>query len=639
MGNDTSCCKYPLDPKRIQETKVAEQADAEDALLIDNRMDDPAVIVKEFREEDERQQEAVGRSISSEVLDVERQKWADQQEAQARVAKLETLEFDLEETRNLMTKDTAREVGTHGVANRYGHHMELPPYQAGEHVPVLGLINPMSGAMAGHDILTVARQNPYYKTRMFNIIDVVRGKRPGGLMDVFRIELKKAREEAAKMNTRTRLISGGGDGTGSFALFIVFLALKADDERADEGLRDSGNGFIWTDEEMELHLPAIAQLPLGTANDFGNILGWGAKYPGDGALTVNGAAGKLRHWFEAVLDPSSRVVSFDLWGIMPHKGTEVDFKLAELCGKRGTCPNMVREGQRMVHLRQASKPVPFFVCLYFSAGFGAYMTARFQLNRHRTPTRNRAEYVRQALGIVNESTPPQMPCRLTGVEVDCEGEAYFPPRRDKGTKGAGYREVGFYNINWQAHSLHGADRASASARVCCGSGPRMPVIFNDGRIDMFRWKFASLLKNPGLKVQTDKKKDMLLRYAGGKGKGIFFQWDGEARFAFSPAGEDIHIYIRKVMNIPVVLGPFHNQKITGNVGSAEEPVSFAWCGETDEERQAVRQRTLRYINGDLDDELNATADEIKKADFPILSVPEPPEFTTDASQPSPTAAE
>lgn len=68
-------------------------------------------------------------------------------------------------------------------------------------------------------------------------------------------------------------------------------------------VKDSGNGFIWSDEEMaeqwhpgsrrrgfaeklrrvkfghlifELRsFPAIAQMPLGSANDFGNILGWG----------------------------------------------------------------------------------------------------------------------------------------------------------------------------------------------------------------------------------------------------------------------------------------------------------------------------------------------------------------------------
>lgn len=40
-----------------------------------------------------------------------------------------------------------------------------------------------------------------------------------------------------------------------------------------------GNGFIWTDEELAESFPAIAQMPLGSANDFGNILGWGQPAP------------------------------------------------------------------------------------------------------------------------------------------------------------------------------------------------------------------------------------------------------------------------------------------------------------------------------------------------------------------------
>lgn len=37
------------------------------------------------------------------------------------------------------------------------------------------------------------------------------------------------------------------------------------------------------------------------------------------------------------------------------------------------------------------------VCLYFSAGIGAYMTSRFQINRRKTPLRNRAEPFGSAL--------------------------------------------------------------------------------------------------------------------------------------------------------------------------------------------------------------------------------------------------
>merc|ERR1719222_1783476 len=99
---------------------------------------------------------------------------------------------------------------------------------------------------------------------------------------------------------------------------------------------------------------------------------------------------------------------------------------------------------------------------------------------------------------------------------------------------------------------------------------------------MFRWKFASLLKNPGLLIQTDKKKDMQLTFSGQKGKGVFFQWDGEARFAFSPEGQPFHIFIRKVCNIPVVIGPYHEPRLTGEVDNGER-VRFEFCGDTADE--------------------------------------------------------
>lgn len=106
-------------------------------------------------------------------------------------------------------------------------------------------------AMAGLDILSICAQTPYYQDRMFNILEVVRNRRRGGPLDVFRIELCRAKDEAKTLATRPRLISGGGDGTGSFALFVLFLALKADPARESDGLADTGNGFIWTDEDSE----------------------------------------------------------------------------------------------------------------------------------------------------------------------------------------------------------------------------------------------------------------------------------------------------------------------------------------------------------------------------------------------------
>jgi len=142
-------------------------------------------------------------------------------------------------------------------------------------------------------------------------------------------------------------------------------------------------------------------------------------------------------------------------------------------------------------------------------------------------------------------------------------------------------------------------------------------------MDMFRWKFLSLLKNPGLVIQTDKKKDQLLSFKGGKGKGIFFQWDGEARFAFSVTGRPFHIYIRKVLNIPVVLGPFVDQRLTGDVDNGQE-VRFEFSGETAHERELVRKRILMNVRGELDAELNASREEIIAADLKHSEKPVPP---------------
>jgi len=499
------------------------------------------------------------------------------------------------------------------TANRYGVCGELPPFESARHVPVLALINPRSGAGAGSDILDVARRSPYYRDRFFDIIALYRRRERGGVLDVFREELNAAKEEARALGVRPRLISGGGDGTASFALCVVFAALAADESRADEGLADAGNGFIWTDDDLERFFPALAQMPLGTANDFGHILGWGQKYPGDGRRGES-AMLCLQAWVESVISPRSQVVNFDVFGIMPEAGKEhCDFKLCELTGRKGRDPRVQLDGRSQMLMTEAALPVPFLVCLYFSAGFGAEVVSRFQLNRKDRPWKNRLEYVKQGAGIVTQARPPQLGNRMEGVSVRCEGQEYFPPRKG-GSEGHGerYREVGFYNINWQANMIHGADRAPACTRLC---GTREPVTFNDGCVDMYRMRFRSFLKNPGTKFQTDKRRDMTLRHVGRPGQGVFFQWDGEARFAFSPSGEAFSIHVRKVLNIPVVLGHGFDPKITGDPDNGR-PASFAFCGDSPLERQRVRQRMLENVRGELDAALNATKGEMKAAGLP-----------------------
>eukprot|EP00928_Gymnodinium_smaydae_P080588 TRINITY_DN64256_c0_g1_i1.p1 TRINITY_DN64256_c0_g1~~TRINITY_DN64256_c0_g1_i1.p1 ORF type:complete len:692 (-),score=144.04 TRINITY_DN64256_c0_g1_i1:53-2065(-) len=498
-----------------------------------------------------------------------------------------------------------------GPANRYAQAVSWPTFVRGQHVPVIALLNPLSGAGAGRDILKVAHKTEYYNERFFSILDVVKGQQMGGMLDVFRVELNKAKDEAKAMGCRPRLISGGGDGTASFALTIIFMALRSNEHNDLLGFKDSGNGFVWSDEELAESFPAFAQMPLGSANDCAHILGWGQKYPGSTqpphcCLSRAGSANQLSRWILATITRDTPVCNFDVWGILPKPGQQaVDFRLAELAGPRGRCPNKRLNGKRQIALKQAGKPVPFFVCLYFSAGFGAYMTARFQLNRRRSPLQNRLEYVRQALGIFVESIPPQLMPKLDGVQIDCEDKAYFPPRRDKGQRGRKYREVGFYNINWQANALHGADRAKLSKRLC---GRRPPVKFDDGLIDMFRWNVKSVFKNPGLRIQTDKRKDMCLRFDGSKGKGVFFQWDGESRFAFSPTGDAFHIYCRQVMRIPVLLGPGVSPSLIGDV-VRNEGVRFSFVGDSPEAVQEVRSRIVQMVAGDLDMEMLASEED------------------------------
>eukprot|EP00416_Gambierdiscus_australes_P025604 CAMPEP_0171069180 /NCGR_PEP_ID=MMETSP0766_2-20121228/8994_1 /TAXON_ID=439317 /ORGANISM="Gambierdiscus australes, Strain CAWD 149" /LENGTH=687 /DNA_ID=CAMNT_0011525547 /DNA_START=32 /DNA_END=2095 /DNA_ORIENTATION=+ len=558
---------------------------------------------------------------AAELTDMEearrQQSMLQEEMAQLKQQRLAEYKRALSESRRQM-RTGHHEFGMHAPANRYGTNVDLPTFEPGKHVPVLALLNPLSGAMAGSDILSIARSAPYYQDRFFNIIDVVKGQLRGGLMDVFREELARAKEEAKAMGTRPRLISGGGDGTGSFALFIVFTALKADDERVEDGLQDTGNGFVWTDAELEESFPALAQMPLGSANDFGNVLGWGQKYPGDRSgccSSRDDAAAALVSWIDAVLSPDSSVVNFDIWGLMPARSQDAsDFKIAELTGRRGCCPNPLVGDQRQLLLKVAGKPVPFFVCLYFSVGFGAYMTSRFQINRRKTPIKNRLEYIRQAIGIIREAVPPQMNLRLNGVQIDCSEEHYFPPRQTAKTiQGRRYREVGFLNINWQAHLLHGADRASVRDRFGRSAiGAREPVRFNDGLLDMYRWKFKSLLKNPGPVLQTDKRRDLFLTFTGEKGKGVFFQWDGEARFAFSVSGEPFHMHIRKVLTVPVVLGPFLNSRRSGFPVNGERP-KFEFSGDTEEAKELARKRVLALVCGQLDEELIATREDIEAA--------------------------
>eukprot|EP00438_Fugacium_kawagutii_P025661 Skav205806 [mRNA] locus=scaffold307:287382:294154:- [translate_table: standard] len=104
---------------------------------------------------------------------------------------------------------------------------------------------------------------------------------------------------------------------------------------------------------------------------------------------------------------------------------------------------------------------------------------------------------------------------------------------------------------------------------------------------------------------------LTLTYSGEKGTGLFFQWDGESRFAFSPTGDDFHIHIRKILNIPVVLGPNYDPRVTGEPENGQ-PLKFSFCGQNDEERRSFAQRVLKGVQGQLNEELLASSEEMQR---------------------------
>ena len=47
--------------------------------------------------------------------------------------------------------------------------------------------------------------------------------------------------------------------------FLYANLLRVDQLFPAQGLQDTGNGFIWSDEELSESFPALAQMPLGAA--------------------------------------------------------------------------------------------------------------------------------------------------------------------------------------------------------------------------------------------------------------------------------------------------------------------------------------------------------------------------------------
>mmetsp|Transcript_71056 Transcript_71056/g.170223 ORF Transcript_71056/g.170223 Transcript_71056/m.170223 type:complete len:509 (-) Transcript_71056:65-1591(-) len=497
----------------------------------------------------------------------------------------------------------------------FADDLQLKPWDAETCAPCVGLINPKSGGKMGEPILEVCQRTDYYKDRIFHIIQVVKG---GDDFTNFRKQLCEAKNAAAAKNDpafRPRLIVGGGDGTASFGLMIVFKALLAD-AAAGEGYGDKGNGFHWTDEELEKYFPALVQMPLGTGNDLGGVLGWGRKHPGHAAMGgVQAHGSNLQKWFEAAVARSSPMVNFDVWGFMPPPGEEVmNVKLCELAKMEKI------QGREHCVMKPADVVVPFLVLLYSSFGFSGQVISEFQLVRHDSQAENFREYVKLIPSLLFSSEPPELRSGMEGFSIENgPGEApnprdgsnrYFPPRQTR--KAKSYGEVGFLNINsYGGGSLQAADRASFSRRWCmCGAG-REVASPSDGMMDFFRTRYARTNLKTGSLMQVDKKRNVTFKFEPAKGKGVFMQYDGEGRYVFSPDGSEWRMDVHQVLRVPFVLGPGATVKRT------VEPISFQIVGEG-EEKKRIARRIVRWVHGDLVKELNATAEDIRQAGLPIV---------------------
>jgi len=499
----------------------------------------------------------------------------------------------------------------------FGSEQKLGEWKPDAHAPFVCLINPRSGGKKGQAILEVCtRSQDVYQESCFDIVKVVRDT--SGL----RKRLNWAKDRAVEKNLpsfRPRIICGGGDGTASFALMCVFKALR----------NDAGEGFIWTDEEMEKYFPALVQMPLGTGNDLGGVLGWGRKYPGYvqgpfcSVASRQAARGrKLSQWFDLALRTSTPVVPFDIWGFMPPPGQDVtNVKMCELADvARGD------DGRKVYMMKRADVVVPFLVLLYASYGFGANVVARFQLVRHDSQLANLLEYARISQSVLFGTQCPQVQRGLEGLRITNLGEEaekngsdqYFPPRKTRSA--ARYKEAGFMNINSMAGgALKGRDRAGLTTRWCMCDAGRQQVDYGDGKADFYRQSVVRTFAKTGTRLQVDKKRGATFRFEANRGKGIFMQYDGEGRFAFSPDGQPWRMDIQQVLRVPMVVHPSAHRPASSS--SSSDPVKFEIIGDTPEEAARVKARIFRWIAGDLVQEMNATEDEINRANLPTISRP------------------
>lgn len=397
-----------------------------------------------------------------------------------------------------------------------------------DNAPFVGLLNPSSGNRMGAPFLDEFRSFPSYRGRCFNIVHVA--TRPATLA-AFRRRLEVIKDEAERTGNRPRLVCAGGDGTASFAIWCFFKALHFE-------VTEGCSGLLWSDEELQRFFPALVQMPLGTGNDLAGILGWGR------VMDPFSHHAYAKKWLENAFCNRRPVVPFDVWGFFPQ-GEGPGLKLCQLAGIDENHADRPR-------FKVAGPSVPFLSLLYYSMGYDAFVAAEVEINRTSSQLLNKLEYVqsgtRALLGAKRRHVD------LTGIKVDVpvipsgsspvagaslEERQYFPPV-ERGSTGSEYATCGCMNINSLAAGFLTASE---------------PAKFGDGLIDLFRQRnYLGNALRRGRGMDTEKHSRATFRIPA-QLPGVHIQFDGEARYLFQPEQKDGAWQLRRVMQIPVVLGP------------------------------------------------------------------------------------
>lgn len=477
-----------------------------------------------------------------------------------------------------------------------------PDDPASGDAPFLGLLNPHSGNLMGATFMQEASQNPQFKHRLFDIISVAT---KAEVMAAFRKQLQAVRAEADATSAflgrevRPRIVIGGGDGTASFAIWCIFRALQA-------------GGSLWDHEELERYFPAFVQMPLGTGNDFAGVLGWGRS------IDPVGHAASASAWLKSAVSLERSVVPFDVWGLGPAGGQCV--KVCMLKGLDSMHPDRPQ-------FKVAGPAVPFLSLLYFSMGYEAFVAAQVENNRTESRFANFKEYLKSIPGSLMGAQRRNI--NLAGVEIrvpeggDARSRHYFPPPHREST-GAEFTSIGFMNIN----SFGGGTFKATD-----------PALFADGLMDMFRQKkYIKNILRRGLRFRTEKHASAAFRLPQGL-PGVFCQCDGETRYLFGAQGEEVDFLVRRVMQIPVVLGPGAPRESQDACGAETwedasdvedgSPASMWACSFSskgarrrskkaahfrfigaDDEKESFRARLDAWVSGALAGEMNATAREV-----------------------------